>query len=85
MVVSLHSTFKLTCRGLADLTWSCTAFNNEPTLEDKRGVFVSTVTINNATAVHTGDYTCYYQDGNYTEEANIYVYVPGMPGKQEGP
>uniref|UniRef100_A0AAR2IVS6 Platelet-derived growth factor receptor alpha n=1 Tax=Pygocentrus nattereri TaxID=42514 RepID=A0AAR2IVS6_PYGNA len=76
MVVSLHSTFKLTCRGLAELAWSCPVFNNEPTLEDKRGIFVSTVTINNATAIHTGDYTCYYQDGNQTEEANIYVYVP---------
>ncbi|KAL6486112.1 hypothetical protein MHYP_G00055040 [Metynnis hypsauchen] len=76
MVVSLHSTFKLTCRGLAELAWSCPVFNNEPTLEDKRGIFVSTVTINNATAIHTGDYTCYYQDGNETEEANIYVYVP---------
>lgn len=76
MMVSLHSSFRLTCRGQEELTWITPVYSNEPTIKDKRGLYVSTVTIDNATAMHTGDYTCYYDNGNQTDEANIYIYVP---------
>ncbi len=44
---------------------------------EKKGLFISTVTVGNATAAHTGKYICYYDSNNNTEETSIYIYVPG--------
>uniref|UniRef100_A0A665TS07 Platelet-derived growth factor receptor alpha n=1 Tax=Echeneis naucrates TaxID=173247 RepID=A0A665TS07_ECHNA len=46
--------------------------------EDNSGVFVTTITVDSATAMHTGYYVCFYS-GNSTEEtedSKIYIYVP---------
>ncbi|XP_061086315.1 platelet-derived growth factor receptor alpha isoform X2 [Conger conger] len=82
-VVPLHSPFRLRCRGEAELAW------DTPTLlgpdwegpgEDNSGLFISSVTVENATAAHSGFYTCYYTYANNTdhelEASSIYVYVP---------
>ncbi|XP_062858175.1 platelet-derived growth factor receptor alpha isoform X2 [Trichomycterus rosablanca] len=74
LVVSLHSTFRLTCRGQAEVAWEGPVNLNEQTLDDKRGLFISTVTVDKATARYTGEYTCSYY--NQTGESSIYIYVP---------
>ncbi|XP_015241041.1 PREDICTED: platelet-derived growth factor receptor alpha [Cyprinodon variegatus] len=77
MVVPLHSSFTLTCRGGTKLVWD-TPFHRVEQSQVDRGVFVSTITVDIATLMHTGYYTCQYS-GNITEEAeasSIYIYVP---------
>ncbi|KAM4628758.1 platelet-derived growth factor receptor alpha [Polymixia lowei] len=79
MVVALGSPFTLTCRGEAELSWETPVYLAEQTQEDNSGLFVTTVTVDDATAAHTGFYTCFYTGGNSTEEtddSSIYVYVP---------
>ncbi|KAK9956390.1 hypothetical protein ABG768_014126 [Culter alburnus] len=76
MEVSLHSTFRLTCRGQAELAWRSPVYLHDQTNSEKKGLFISTVTIDNATAAHTGEYICYYEFSNNTEETIIYIYVP---------
>ncbi|KAK2907583.1 platelet-derived growth factor receptor alpha [Channa argus] len=77
MVVPLHTSFTLTCRGEAKLAWLIPFDAYEQMLEDNSGLFVTTITVDNATAMHTGYYTCYY-NRNTTEEveSSIYIYVP---------
>jgi len=77
MEVSLHSTFRLTCRGQAELTWDSPVNLHDQTNSEKKGLFISTVTVGNATAAHTGKYSCSYDFSNNTEETTIYIYVPG--------
>lgn len=76
MVVSLLSTFRLTCRGQSEVAWEGPDYLIEQTLDNKRDLFVSTVTVDKATARDTGEYTCSYY--NQTGESSIYIYVPGM-------
>ncbi|MCJ8743547.1 hypothetical protein PDJAM_G00095280 [Pangasius djambal] len=76
MVVFLHSMFRLTCRGQAEVVWDGPIPLDKQKLDDKRGLFVSTVTVDNATATHTGEYTCFYKNENQTEESSIYIFVP---------
>lgn len=79
MVVPLHTPFTLTCRGEAKLDWATPLVVHEQTQEDNSGLFVTTITVDNASAMHTGYYTCFYA-GNTTEDtedSSIYVYVPG--------
>ncbi|KAI4828770.1 hypothetical protein KUCAC02_022846 [Chaenocephalus aceratus] len=78
MVVPLHTPFTLTCRGEAKLDWATPLVVHEQTQEDNSGLFVTTITVDNASAMHTGYYTCFYA-GNTTEDtedSSIYVYVP---------
>lgn len=78
MVVPLHSPFSLNCRGGARVAWETPLDVPEQTQEDSSGLFVTTVTVDNATAMHTGLYSCYYSS-NITEDmedSSIYVYVP---------
>lgn len=80
MVVPLHTPFTLTCRGEAKLAWTTPLHVLEQTQEDNSGLFVTSITVDSATAVHTGYYTCSYSR-NTTEEmqdSSIYIYVPGM-------
>ncbi|KAM9796349.1 platelet-derived growth factor receptor alpha [Syngnathus typhle] len=78
MVVSLHAPFALTCRSEARLGWDMPLDAPEQTQEDDSGLFVTTVTVDRATAEHTGFYTCFYVQNNTdeAEESSIYVYVP---------
>ncbi|KAB5539700.1 hypothetical protein PHYPO_G00092030 [Pangasianodon hypophthalmus] len=76
MVVFLHSMFRLTCRGQAEVVWEGPIPLDKQKLDDKRGLFVSTVTVDNAEATHTGEYTCLYKNENQTEESSIYIFVP---------
>lgn len=77
MEVSLHSTFRLTCRGQAELSWYSPVYLHDQFDTEKKGLFISTVTVGNATAAYTGKYICYYDSSNSTEETAIYIYVPG--------
>ncbi|XP_027001962.2 platelet-derived growth factor receptor alpha isoform X1 [Tachysurus fulvidraco] len=76
MVVFPQSVFRLTCRGQAEVVWDGPVPLDKQTLDDKRGLFVSTVTVDNAMATHTGEYTCYYKNENQTDKSSIYIYVP---------
>ncbi|XP_023860711.1 platelet-derived growth factor receptor alpha-like [Salvelinus sp. IW2-2015] len=78
-IVPLHTPFTLTCRGEAELAWDTPVYLSEQTEEDNSGLFITTVTVENATAGHTGFYICFYKGGNSTEEgedSSIYIYVP---------
>lgn len=79
IVVDLHASFTLTCRGEARLAWDMPLDVPEQTQEDNSGLFVTTLTVDQATAMHTGYYTCFYSHNNTdeAEESSIYVYVPG--------
>ncbi|XP_063057400.1 platelet-derived growth factor receptor alpha isoform X2 [Engraulis encrasicolus] len=84
MVVTLGSSFRLTCRGVAELLWSTPSEQtpHEWTVDDKGGLFISTITMENATATDSGEYICSYKGVNQTEEEEeeegsiIYVFVP---------
>lgn len=80
MVVPLHSTFTLTCHGEAKLAWDTPLDVSEQTQEDNSGLFVTTITVDSATAMHTGYYICFYSRNSTddAEESNIYIYVPGL-------
>lgn len=80
IVVPLHTPFTLTCRGEAKLVWETPLDVPEIAQEDNSGLFVTTITVDNATAMHTGFYNCYYSSNSTedTEDSSIYVYVPGM-------
>lgn len=80
MVVPLHTSFTLTCRGEAKLAWETPFEMPEKTQEDNSGLFVTTITVDNATAMHTGYYICFYSRNTTddTEDSSIYIYVPGM-------
>ncbi|CAK6956108.1 platelet-derived growth factor receptor alpha [Scomber scombrus] len=78
MVVPLHTAFTLTCRGEAKLAWETPFDVPEQTQEDSSGLFVTTITVDAATAMHTGFYTCFYSRNTTeeTEDSSIYIYVP---------
>lgn len=80
MVVPLHTPFTLTCRGDGKLAWETPLDVPEQAQEDKSGLFVTSVVVDNATAMHTGYYRCYYSRNTTDDvkESSIYVYVPGM-------
>ncbi|XP_038598331.1 platelet-derived growth factor receptor alpha-like [Tachyglossus aculeatus] len=86
LVLPLNRSFSLWCTGDSEISWRF------PTLDDESsGVairveknncsnFLSMLEVANASAVHTGLYTCYYNDtqaqGTGIIGRNIYVYVP---------
>ncbi|CAL8255198.1 unnamed protein product [Merluccius merluccius] len=77
MVVSLHASFSLTCRGQAPLYWEMPFDLPEQTQEDNNGLFVSAITVETATAHHTGSYGCYYANSTGEDmHTSIYIYVP---------
>uniref|UniRef100_A0A3B4BKD1 Platelet-derived growth factor receptor alpha n=1 Tax=Periophthalmus magnuspinnatus TaxID=409849 RepID=A0A3B4BKD1_9GOBI len=78
MVVPLHSPFTLTCRGNGRVVWKTPLVVPEQTQEDSNGLFVNTVTVDNATAIHTGYYSCSYSSNSTADmdDSAIYVYVP---------
>ncbi|XP_058495284.1 platelet-derived growth factor receptor alpha isoform X2 [Solea solea] len=78
MVVALHTPFTLTCRGEAPLVWETPLDVFEQTQEDNSGLFVSTITVDSATAMHTGYYSCLYSKNatDMLEDSSIYIYVP---------
>uniref|UniRef100_A0A7N8XUS5 Platelet-derived growth factor receptor alpha n=1 Tax=Mastacembelus armatus TaxID=205130 RepID=A0A7N8XUS5_9TELE len=78
MVVPLHTAFTLTCKAESNLAWETPLHVVEQTQEDNSGLFVSTITVNNATAMHTGFYVCFYSKNTTEEieESSIYIYVP---------
>lgn len=87
MVVPLHGAFSLTCRGEAKLAWEMPLDVEERTQEDNSGMFVTTVTVDEATVMHTGYYTCSYSHNataEDAEESSIYVYVPGVRTRGRG-
>uniref|UniRef100_A0A674MIP8 Platelet-derived growth factor receptor alpha n=1 Tax=Takifugu rubripes TaxID=31033 RepID=A0A674MIP8_TAKRU len=80
LVVPLHTAFTLTCQGEATIAWDVPLDVPEKTQEDNSGLFVTTISVDSASAMHTGYYRCFYRR-NATEDADeamqsIYVYVP---------
>ncbi|XP_036409962.1 platelet-derived growth factor receptor alpha isoform X1 [Megalops cyprinoides] len=87
MVVALHSSFQLRCRGETELFWETPLDHTdmlEEAVEDNSGLFVTSITVENATATHTGAYVCYYanrstdddEESEEEEQSSIYIYVP---------
>lgn len=79
MVVPLHTPFTLTCRGEGQLAWETPLDVAEEAREDSSGLFVTTLLVDNATALHTGYYRCFYSRNftdDFEESSSIYIYVP---------
>ncbi|CAL8309401.1 unnamed protein product [Lota lota] len=77
MIVPLHASFSLTCRGHAPLYWSMPFDLPEQTQVDSSGLFVSAITVEAAIAYHTGRYGCHYANSpKDDEQTSIYIYVP---------
>ncbi|KFO26475.1 platelet-derived growth factor receptor alpha [Fukomys damarensis] len=85
-IVQLNSSFSLRCLGESEVNWKYpmtpgdvpdVEIRNE---ENNSGLFVAVLEVANASAAHTGWYTCYYNH-TQTEEGEVegrhlYVYVP---------
>ncbi|XP_066575984.1 platelet-derived growth factor receptor alpha [Amia ocellicauda] len=83
MVVQLHSPFKLSCSGEREVVWDTPLEQGEfqeEKEEDNSGLFVTSISVQNATGLHTGYYTCNYMGDNDnsddSELTSIYIYVP---------
>ncbi|CAG10972.1 unnamed protein product [Tetraodon nigroviridis] len=81
LVVPLHTAFTLTCQGEATIAWDTPLDVPEKTQEDNSGLFVTTISVDTATAMHSGYYTCFYSRNDTDREDDmmqsaIYVYVP---------
>ncbi|KAF6372034.1 hypothetical protein mRhiFer1_009773 [Rhinolophus ferrumequinum] len=84
-VVQLNSSFSLRCFGESEVSWQYpmpdenlnVEIRNE---ENNSGFFVTVLEVVNASAAHTGLYTCYYNhtqtEENEIEGRRIYIYVP---------
>ncbi|XP_078250802.1 platelet-derived growth factor receptor alpha isoform X1 [Pogona vitticeps] len=85
MVVQLNSPFTLKCSGDSEVNWQYPIPEGNDTVdirneENNSGLFVTVLEVKNASASHTGLYTCYYnhsqeEDGE-VEGKDIYIYVP---------
>nr|XP_006113545.1 platelet-derived growth factor receptor alpha [Pelodiscus sinensis]XP_014424183.1 platelet-derived growth factor receptor alpha [Pelodiscus sinensis] len=85
MVVQLNSSFTLKCSGDSEVTWQYPMAEGSHRIdirneENNSGLFVTLLEVGNASAAHTGLYTCYYnhtqeEDGE-VEGKDIYIYVP---------
>uniref|UniRef100_A0A8D0HP11 Platelet-derived growth factor receptor alpha n=1 Tax=Sphenodon punctatus TaxID=8508 RepID=A0A8D0HP11_SPHPU len=85
MVVQLNSSFTLKCSGDSEVSWQHPMpegnyridIRNE---ENNSGLFVTLLEVVNASAAHTGLYTCYYNhtqvEDSEVEGKDIYIYVP---------
>lgn len=85
-IVQLNSSFSLRCFGESEVSWQHPMSEEEdPNVEirseeNNSGLFVTVLEVANASAAHTGWYTCYYNH-TQTEESevegrHIYIYVP---------
>ncbi|MEJ1274681.1 hypothetical protein NN561_005569 [Cricetulus griseus] len=85
-VVQLNSSFSLSCFGESEVSWQHPmSEEDDPNVEirneeNNSGLFVTVLEVVNASAAHTGWYTCYYNH-TQTEESeiegrHIYIYVP---------
>ncbi|XP_044155091.1 platelet-derived growth factor receptor alpha isoform X1 [Bufo gargarizans] len=83
----LHDSFSINCTGDSELDWDFPSSmtnddNNVVTRseENNSGLFLSVLEVKNASAHHTGAYTCYYRDLQIDDSeikgSEIYVYVP---------
>lgn len=85
-IVPLSSSFSLRCFGESKVSWQHPMSEEEDpnveirTEENNSSLFVTVLEVVNASAAHTGWYTCYYNH-TQTEESeiegrHIYIYVP---------
>lgn len=85
-IVPLSSSFSLRCFGESEVSWQHPMSEEEDpnveirTEENNSSLFVTVLEVVNASAAHTGWYTCYYNH-TQTEESeiegrHIYIYVP---------
>ncbi|XP_043917366.1 platelet-derived growth factor receptor alpha [Protopterus annectens] len=85
-VVVIGSRFTVTCTGEREIEWEQPSLEHNSNVvvkeeENNSGLFVTSLTIVNATATNTGRYMCYYYAENQTDEydpdgSEIYIYVP---------
>uniref|UniRef100_A0A669D9Q0 receptor protein-tyrosine kinase n=1 Tax=Oreochromis niloticus TaxID=8128 RepID=A0A669D9Q0_ORENI len=76
-VLQPNSLFNISCTAKTHVVWEEPLQKNE----DPNGLFISTITVDSATASHTGYYTCFYSRTfaeDTAEFSRIYIYVPGM-------
>lgn len=93
-VVQLNSSFSLRCFGESEVSWQYPLSDENSNVEirneeNNSGLFVAVLEVVNASAAHTGLYTCYYNhtqtEENEIEGRRIYIYVPGELHRSPGP
>ncbi|XP_077135871.1 platelet-derived growth factor receptor alpha isoform X3 [Ranitomeya variabilis] len=79
-VIRLGDSFSIKCSGDSELSWEYPVSEDVEihSEENNSGLFVSVLEVKNASAHHTGNYTCYYTDVQTEENqgTDLYVYVP---------
>lgn len=85
-IVPLSSSFSLRCFGESEVSWQHPMSEEEDpnveirTEENNSSLFVTVLEVVNASAAHTGWYTCYYNhtqtEDSEIEGRHIYIYVP---------
>uniref|UniRef100_A0AAQ6ACQ8 Platelet-derived growth factor receptor alpha n=1 Tax=Amphiprion ocellaris TaxID=80972 RepID=A0AAQ6ACQ8_AMPOC len=82
-VLQPNSLFNISCTGKRNVVWAEPLPQNTHVYpgyytEDNSGLFVTTITVDSATAMHTGYYTCFYSRNatDDAEDSSIYIYVP---------
>uniref|UniRef100_A0A452GQ08 Platelet-derived growth factor receptor beta n=1 Tax=Gopherus agassizii TaxID=38772 RepID=A0A452GQ08_9SAUR len=79
VILSLLSSFSLTCSGEAEVVWERDTQPIATTAEWRDGTFFSTLTLWNVTGLDTGEYVCTYnqsQNQKHPERQAVYVFVP---------
>ncbi|XP_069057276.1 platelet-derived growth factor receptor alpha isoform X2 [Pleurodeles waltl] len=84
MVVQLNSSLTLKCTGESELSWKIPEAVEETvdisSEENNSGLFISLLEVRNATAAHTGSYTCYHNHHQFEDSdvvgRDVYIYVP---------
>ncbi|KAK1175956.1 platelet-derived growth factor receptor alpha-like [Acipenser oxyrinchus oxyrinchus] len=83
LIVQPHSSINLSCSGESQLSWDAPVLLKDVTLVEElvnTGHFVTSLHVQNASASHTGFYTCMYAplDNNNEEMdgSSVYVFVP---------
>uniref|UniRef100_A0ACB8EIY1 Uncharacterized protein n=1 Tax=Sphaerodactylus townsendi TaxID=933632 RepID=A0ACB8EIY1_9SAUR len=79
VILSLSRNFSLTCSGQNEITWRKDKRNIDAVLEEKDGIFVSTLTLWNVTGINTGEYSCADNQTSrqgQTEGKAVYIFVP---------
>ncbi|XP_053159760.1 platelet-derived growth factor receptor beta isoform X2 [Hemicordylus capensis] len=80
VILSLYSNFSLMCLGHNEVIWKKDGKHTLDTVLEKRdGTFVSIFTLWNVTGLHTGEYSCTYNQSlrqGSAEEKAIYIFVP---------
>ncbi|KAM5170150.1 platelet-derived growth factor receptor beta [Mantella aurantiaca] len=91
IVLNLDSTFTLSCSASAKISWKHDEQFVSSSLEYSDGLYTNTLTLHNVNGLHTGLYSCLYNESTSQEDEgkSVYIFVPDpaiwfLPVKEHG-